>query len=98
MAKKQDLGLNNISGLDNPLRKTEPAETKTTERKQPDPVKPRGIGLRLSEWQRLAAIGQELGGQKANRLAAWAIRDFMRRFEAGEIETKTETRRKLPGQ
>jgi hypothetical protein len=87
MVKKQDLGLDDL------FKKTEPQEEK-----QADPVKPRGIGLKLSEWQRLAAIGRELGGQKANRLAAWAIRDFIRRYEAGEIETTTETRRKLPGQ
>jgi len=66
--------------------------TKTEEPE--DKVKAVGVGLKDSEWQRLAAIAKELG-MKRHELACWALRDFMRRFEAGEIQTKTQ--KTLPG-
>jgi hypothetical protein len=85
MAKKQpDLG-----GI---FKRTEPEQPQ--EEKPEDPVKPRGIGLRESEWQRLEEIAGELG-MTAHAVAMYAIRDFVRRFEKGEI--RTETKRALPG-
>jgi hypothetical protein len=64
------------------------------EQKISDPVKPRGIGLRASEWQRIDAIADELG-TNVHALMLWALRDFVKRYEAGEIETMTK--KTLPG-
>ena len=86
MAKKDDYGIGGIKLI------TEPAEPKPAEA---DPIRPRGIGLRVSEWKRLTQIGQELG-MKPHALVMVIIRDWVKRYEAGEI--KTETGRRLPGQ
>ena len=55
--------------------------------KGPEEVSPRGVGLKVIEWNRFDKIARELG-MKPHALSLWAIRDFMRRYEAGEIETK----------
>lgn len=70
------------------------AKTEAAQEEKADPVSPRGIGLRKSEWERLDRIGAEMGSN-AHALAAWAIRDFLRRYEAGELPT--QTRPTLPG-
>ena len=62
--------------------------------KQLDPIKVSGVGIRESEWQQLEAIAGEMGISK-HALAAYAVRDFLKRWEAGEIQTKT--RSYLPG-
>lgn len=54
----------------------------------PDPIKARGIGLKQSEWARWDEIADQLG-MTTHSLAAWALREFMRRWEAGEIPTET---------
>lgn len=82
MAKKDDYGLDNV------FKKTEQTEPKP---KDQDPIKPRGIGLRESEWKRLTEIAQELG-MKPHALALFAVRDFVARYERGEIKTKTSKR------
>jgi hypothetical protein len=89
MAKKKITGLSDAL-----IRKTEdaPAQPET----EKDLVKPRGIGLKDSEWRQLDAIGAELASN-AHALAAWAIRDFIRRYESGELPTRTETKTTLPG-
>jgi len=92
MAKdKRKAGLDEF-GRDDPLRRTEPAQPQ--EEEQPDPVQPVGIGLKTSEWERMQEIADELG-IKRHALAMWALRDFMQRYEAGEIQT--ETKKTLPG-
>ena len=58
-----------------------------------DPVKARGIGLRLSEWADLDKIAAELG-IKPHALAAHALRDWLKRYAAGEIPTETGRRLK----
>ena len=63
------------------------------ETKPADPVESTGVGLRTSEWKRLEKIANELG-ETRHAVAAYAIRDFIRRYEAGEIQT--ETRPTLP--
>jgi hypothetical protein len=77
MAKKDDLG--GIKLHTTP--KTQPEEPEA------DPIKPRGVGLHKSEWQKFDKIARELG-MKPHALSLWAIRDFMRRYQAGEIETQ----------
>ena len=52
-----------------------------------DKIKVRGVGLRTSEWARLDAIAKELN-MKAHALSLWTLRDFIKRYEAGEIATK----------
>lgn len=87
MAKKQ-----RPTGLEEIFRKTEPPAGALPE--QPDdPITATGIGLRKSEWIRLEGIAKEMG-MKKHALAAWALRDFLRRYKAGEIQT--ENRPTLP--
>lgn len=59
-----------------------------------DEVKSYGVGLRESEWKQYEAIAAELG-QTKHKVAAYALRDFLRRWDAGEIQT--ETKPSLPG-
>jgi len=59
-----------------------------------DPVRARGVGLRLSEWKRITEIAGELG-MNTHELSVWALRYFIRQYAAGEIET--ETKKTLPG-
>ncbi|MFM8321275.1 MAG: hypothetical protein ACKOC5_10200 [Chloroflexota bacterium] len=54
-----------------------------------DPVKAVGVGLRLSEWARMEEIAGSLGINK-HKLAAWALRDFLARFAAGEIPVENK--------
>ena len=84
MAKKPEL--NNIFG------KTEPEAQ--PEAKHDDKVKAVGIGLKSSEWQRYEDIANELGMTR-HALATYALRDFLKRYDAGEIQT--QTRPTLPG-
>lgn len=88
--KRPELKPEEQAGL---FKKTGPAEDIYQEQ-PPDPVKPIGIGLRESEWARLDEIAQELGTTR-HSLALWALRDFIRRFETGAIQT--ETKKTLPG-
>lgn len=72
---------------------------KTESEQQPqakptDEVKSSGVGLRESEWAKIDAIAAELG-QTRHSVAAYALRDFLRRWDAGEI--RTETKPSLPG-
>jgi hypothetical protein len=70
-----------------------------TESEQPqesptDEVKSCGVGLRESEWAKIDAIAAELG-QTRHSVAAYALKDFLKRWDAGEI--RTETKPSLPG-
>ncbi len=84
MAKKQQ-------DLSDIFAKTEPEAQEIK-----DPVMPVGIGLRVSEWARMGEIAQDLDTTR-HALAMWALRDFIRRYDAGEIETRTETKQTLAG-
>jgi hypothetical protein len=44
------------------------------------------VGLRDSEWQRVDAIAAEMGITR-NKVAAWALRSFLKQYEAGDIQT-----------
>jgi hypothetical protein len=72
------------------------AKTEPSPREAKDPVMPVGIGLKTSEWARMGEIAQDLDTTR-HALAMWALRDFLRRYESGEIKTKSETRKVLPG-
>jgi hypothetical protein len=60
-----------------------------------DPVKPRGIGLRESEWQLLELIGNEFD-ETVNAIAVWALRDFIKRYQKGELPVIRVTKTSLP--
>jgi len=50
-----------------------------------------GVALLSAELERLAAIAEELG-QSRHAVLQYAVRDFMRRYDAGEkptVETRT---------
>ena len=59
-----------------------------------DKVTSFGIGLKKSEWKRIDEIAHSLGMTK-HGVAMWALKDFLRRYDAGEIQTVTQ--RTLPG-
>jgi hypothetical protein len=86
MAKKQD-DQATIGGI----RLHTEAPKKLEPEPAPDPIKPRGVGLKQSEWERFDRIAAELG-MNSHKLSLWALRDFIRRYEAGEIETKQSKR------
>ena len=70
-------------------------ESETDPQGQPkDEVKSHGVGLRESEWQQIEAIADEMGITK-HAVAAYALRYFLKSYDAGEI--KTETKQSLPG-
>lgn len=58
-----------------------------------DRVKARGIGLKSSEWAAVDEIAAHLG-MTPHSLAAHALRDWLKRWAAGEIETTTAPRLK----
>lgn len=54
-------------------------------------AKPVGVALLPDELERLAAIAEELG-QSRHAVLQYAVRDFVRRYDAGEkptVETRT---------
>lgn len=85
--KRPELKPEEQAGL---FKKTGPEQT---QEQPPDPVKAVGVALRESEWARFAEIAGELSMTR-HELACWALRDFVKRWEAGEIPTKTK--RTLP--
>lgn len=87
MPKRAELDPKKSAGLFDKTESEQPQE-KTPE-KPKDEVKSHGVGLRESEWQRIEAIGAELGLTK-HKVAAYALRDFLRRWAAGEIETQAK--------
>ena len=87
MAKREGRDPKKGAGLFDKTESDEPAEIK-------DEVKSYGVGLHESEWKQYEAIAAELG-QTKNKVAAYALRDFLKRWDSGDIET--ETKPSLPG-
>jgi hypothetical protein len=54
-----------------------------------DPVKAIGIGLKESEWEKMGEIADDLLMTR-HALAMYALRDFMSRYDTGEIKTQTK--------
>lgn len=91
MAKKRD---ELRQGLSNIFARTEPDSSGPADQvPENDPVKPIGVGLKDSEGKRLTQIAAELGVNR-HALLLWLVRDFIRRYDAGE-RPETETRRVL---
>jgi len=82
MAKKQQPDLSNI------FAKTEQAAPAPD-----DPVRPVGIGLKISEWGELEKIAAELGVTR-HQLTMWILRDFTKRWRDG-YRPQTETKKVL---
>ena len=88
MAKRSGLDPKESAGLFSKTESEQP-QAQTT-----DEVKSSGVGLRESEWQQIEAIAEEMGITK-HAVAAYALRYFLKSYDAGEI--KTETKPSLPG-
>jgi hypothetical protein len=70
--------------MDNPLRKT---EVKPEPRKpKKEKTKPVGIALKESEWQTIDKIAGDVNLNR-HKLVLWVLRDFIKRYEAGEVVT-----------
>lgn len=91
MATKQRQTMN--VDLTNPLAKTEPTLPQAQPETKPK-TKSTGIALLPEEWARFEVIAAELGLNR-HRLGQWVLRDFITRYERGEIETVVKKR--LPG-
>ena len=89
MAKRKGLDPQESAGL---FSKTEGEQQPQAQPK--DEVKSHGVGLRESEWLQIEAIADEMGITK-HAVAAYALRYFLKSYNAGEI--KTETKPSLPG-
>ena len=80
---------------DNPFRKTEPEQPKQPTKK----MTPRGVVLEPEELKDLQQIAGALS-ISVHQLLQYAVRDFLRRYHAGEIKPETEqvttTRLKMP--
>ena len=71
------------------------AKAKTIGAEKPkDPVDPYGVGLRKSEWRRYEEIAAEMQMTK-HGVALFALRYFLKQYDAGEIETGTRPTFKL---
>jgi hypothetical protein len=65
-------------------------------KKEPNDIQAVGIGLKVYEWERFTEIAEELGMNR-HKLAMKIMRDWLEKWERGEIpiETKTIIRKTL---
>jgi hypothetical protein len=89
--KRPEIKPEEAAGL---FKRTGPEPIPGQAEQPPDPVKAVGVALRESEWARFTEIAGELSMTR-HELACWALREWLRRWEAGEI--RTETKKTLPG-
>ena len=68
-----------------------PTAPKTAAATLDDPESSFGVDLRASEWQRLDAIAAEMGVTR-HKVAAGALRSFLKQYEAGEIQAVQKPR------
>lgn len=60
-----------------------------------DLVKSRGLGLRISEWEEIDQIADELSW-KPHAVVAYGVRYFLKAWQEGKIKTTTRTTKELP--
>jgi hypothetical protein len=60
-----------------------------------DIVKPKGVGLKDSEWRELEQIADK-AGLKLHAITAYAVRYFLRDYRAGKIKPEKKTVQSLP--
>ena len=87
MAKRVKVAGDTMKGKDDPRRSTTTAAD-TSE------VRTRGLGLKSNEWDALEDIGADFGLTR-HGMAAYAVRYFLAKYRAGEIELESKPR--LPG-
>lgn len=65
--------------------------------KTKDKIKPVGVGLKASEWERVQKIAEK-EDISPHALTRYAILKFIQMYEKGEITIETETKRvpKMP--
>jgi hypothetical protein len=68
-------------------------EDKTVEPEK-DKVESYGVGLKKSEWERYKEIGKEMQMTK-HGVALFALRYFLKQYDAGKIKTGTKPTFKL---
>src|SRR5512141_423522 len=68
-----------------PPQTTEPEAPRTGKhtRNPHNPYKSMGVELRVSEWNELQGLSEELG-VGLPELAVWILRDFLKRWRAGD--------------
>jgi len=72
-------------------KKTKQSEKPTRKTaKVEDFVKARGVGLAASEWAEFDKVAKELD-MNPHALRVYALRYFMQRYQAGDIQTKKVT-------
>ena len=88
MAKRAELDPKESAGLFSKTESEQPQDDRS------DPIVASGIGLRESEWVKIDEISSAMGIKK-HAVTVYAVRYFLKDWEAGKI--KTETRQSLPG-
>ncbi|MBT7121903.1 MAG: hypothetical protein HN948_02715 [Clostridia bacterium] len=78
----------------NPLAKTTPSKGDQGAADDTSPVTTSGLGLRVNEWQELEDMGAAFGLSR-HGMTAYAVRYFLAKYRAGEIELESKPR--LPG-
>ncbi len=63
--------------------------------KKNDLIKPRGVGLKASEWAELEKIAND-SGIKLHAVTAYAIRYFLKEYRAGKIKPQARKINSLP--
>ncbi len=64
-------------------------------KKPDDIIKPRGVGLKQSEWEELEKIADDTG-LKLHAVAAYAIRYFIKAYREGKIKPQARKINTLP--
>ncbi len=64
-------------------------------KKVDDSIKARGVGLKLSEWEEIEKIADDLGATPY-AVAAYGIRYFLKAWHEGKIKTETRKTQTLP--
>ena len=62
---------------------------------QDDIIKARGVGLKVSEWQELEKIANELG-VTVHSLTSYGVRYFLKDYKQGKIKPQTKRTQTLP--
>lgn len=83
MVKRPSLNTEQAAGLFHVTDKTKAGG-------KDDKVTPKAVGVTISEYEKIKAIATELG-VKPHAVMLYAVRDFLRRWDAGE-RPKTKTR------
>jgi hypothetical protein len=64
-------------------------------KKTDDLVKSRGLGLKLSEWEEIDQIADDLSW-KPHAVVAYGVRYFLKAWRGGEIKKSTRILTELP--